>query len=283
MDMSSSMWKYYVFKRIQDESEVEKMHKSSETKIREVKPPAIDLEEFRVENSRAIVTIKNTDTRPATVFGINLWKVLDRPIIESRFFGEEIWMSKRINRSSDPETFTIPPSETTTIEISLSEPLDGLEYVLEFYMGKHEEYVKSLGGVISYRLGWAFLLILKGERIEKVASMTLKQSEVYWEKIRYRAEEWLKKYPRRGKNILLSSSILGILLLPVVLLYINVYLGIIGFVGWVLSLVGWNRAKNGKSGSIGVIGGIFMIITVACLIPGILAIIGGMMSRRPKI
>lgn len=59
----------------------------------------------------------------------------------------------------------------------------------------------------------------------------------------------------------------------------------LGLPGWVLAYVGWKRAKMGKSGfKWGVAGGAMMAATGVVLLPGILAIIGGVLSgRKPAI
>jgi len=56
---------------------------------------------------------------------------------------------------------------------------------------------------------------------------------------------------------------------------------LLGFPGWILALIGWRRTKVGKSGlGWGVAGGVMMGVTGYMLLPGLLAIIGGVLSRR---
>ena len=60
--------------------------------------------------------------------------------------------------------------------------------------------------------------------------------------------------------------------------------GFLGFLGWVLSLVGWRKTKVGKSGfGWGVAGGVIMALTPCMLLPGTLAIIGGVFSRHKPV
>ncbi|HUW46988.1 MAG TPA: hypothetical protein VMW50_14530, partial [Dehalococcoidia bacterium] len=55
----------------------------------------------------------------------------------------------------------------------------------------------------------------------------------------------------------------------------------IGPVGWILALVAWRKTKRGESGlKWGVAGGIMMALTGIMLLPGVLAIIGGVLSGR---
>jgi len=55
----------------------------------------------------------------------------------------------------------------------------------------------------------------------------------------------------------------------------------LGLVGWVLALVAWRRTKRGESGfKWGVAGGVLMALTGIMLLPGVLAIIGGVLSGR---
>jgi len=56
---------------------------------------------------------------------------------------------------------------------------------------------------------------------------------------------------------------------------------LIGPVGWVLALVAWRKTKRGESGlKLGVAGGVIMALTGVMLLPGVLAIIGGVLSAR---
>jgi len=64
----------------------------------------------------------------------------------------------------------------------------------------------------------------------------------------------------------------GVLALSVVFL---------GLPGWVLALLAWRKGRGGESGfGLGVAGGICMVLTGMMLLPGVLAIIGDILSRR---
>jgi hypothetical protein len=55
----------------------------------------------------------------------------------------------------------------------------------------------------------------------------------------------------------------------------------LGLPGWVLALVAWRKTKRGESGlKWGVAGGVIMALTCLMLLPGVLAIIGGVLSGR---
>jgi len=55
----------------------------------------------------------------------------------------------------------------------------------------------------------------------------------------------------------------------------------LGPAGWILALIAWRRAKSDESGfKWGVAGGAIMTLTGVILLPGVLAIIGGVLSRR---
>jgi hypothetical protein len=65
--------------------------------------------------------------------------------------------------------------------------------------------------------------------------------------------------------------------------YLILYMSVIfiGLVGWVLALVGWRKTKADKSGlKWGVAGGLVMALTGQMLLPGVLAIIGGVFGGR---
>jgi hypothetical protein len=63
------------------------------------------------------------------------------------------------------------------------------------------------------------------------------------------------------------------------LLYTSVVF--LGLPGWVLALVAWRRTRRGESGlKLGVAGGVIMALTGIMLLPGALAIIGGVFNRR---
>ena len=55
----------------------------------------------------------------------------------------------------------------------------------------------------------------------------------------------------------------------------------LGLPGWVLTLAAWRKTKRGESGfKWGVAGGVIMALTGVMLLPGVLAIIGGVLSRH---
>jgi hypothetical protein len=55
----------------------------------------------------------------------------------------------------------------------------------------------------------------------------------------------------------------------------------LGPFGWVLTLVAWRKTKRGESGfKWGMYGGVIMALTGIMLLPGALAITGGVLSRR---
>ena len=58
----------------------------------------------------------------------------------------------------------------------------------------------------------------------------------------------------------------------------------LGLPGWVLTLVGWRKTKRGESGlKWGAAGGVLMALTGIMLLPGVLAIIGGVLSGRKPV
>ena len=62
-------------------------------------------------------------------------------------------------------------------------------------------------------------------------------------------------------------------------LFVSVFF--LGLPGWVLTLVAWRKTKRGESGlKLGMAGGVIMALTGHMLLPGILAIIGGVFSGR---
>ncbi|GAF98124.1 unnamed protein product, partial [marine sediment metagenome] len=119
---------------------------------------------------------------------------------------------------------------------------------------------------------------------------------------RFRGKELAEE--RRGRPVLLVSFILGVVtwaLLAVAFLIGVVIEGapaiepgpfwwtdllftsvvFLGLPGWVLTLVGWRKTKRGESGlKLGVAGGAMMALTGIMLLPGLLAIIGGVFSAR---
>ena len=63
------------------------------------------------------------------------------------------------------------------------------------------------------------------------------------------------------------------------ILYVSVVF--LGLPGWVLTLVAWRKTKRGESGfKLGLAGGVIMAVTGVMLLPGALAIIGGVLSRH---
>jgi len=110
---------------------------------------------------------------------------------------------------------------------------------------------------------------------------------------------------RKGSPVLLVSFILGGLMwvLPAIGFIIGVVIGgaplieepgpfwwygvlfvsvfFLGLPGWVLTLVAWRKTKRDESGlKFGVAGGVIMALTGVMLLPGVLAIIGGVLSAR---
>jgi len=58
----------------------------------------------------------------------------------------------------------------------------------------------------------------------------------------------------------------------------------LGLPGWILALVAWRKTKRGESGfKWGVAGGVIMALTGIMLLPGVLAIIGGVLSGRKPV
>jgi hypothetical protein len=57
--------------------------------------------------------------------------------------------------------------------------------------------------------------------------------------------------------------------------------GFVGLAGWILAIIGWRRMRRGESGfKWGLTGGVIMALTGMLLLPGALAIVGGVLSRR---
>ena len=124
---------------------------------------------------------------------------------------------------------------------------------------------------------------------------------------RFRGKELAEE--RKGRPVLLLGFALGIWMWVsgVVVFFMNVvfrgfpvieqpgpfwWYGILaasvvflGLPGWVLTLVAWRKTKRGESGlKLGVAGGVIMALTGVMLLPGVLAIIGGVLSgRKPAI
>ena len=119
---------------------------------------------------------------------------------------------------------------------------------------------------------------------------------------RFRAKELIEE--RKGRPVLLVSFILGgvIWVVLAVAFLIAVVIGgppaiqpgslwwenllvtsvvFLGLPGWVLTLVAWRKARRGESGfKWGVAGGVIMALTGVMLLPGTLAITGGVLSGR---
>jgi hypothetical protein len=124
-----------------------------------------------------------------------------------------------------------------------------------------------------------------------------------WDRLRVKelAEE------RQSRPVLLVSFIFGVLMwaLPAIGFIIGVGIGglpiiepgpgwwygilaasvvFLGLPGWVLARAAWRRTKRGESGfKWGVAGGVLMALTGILLLPGALAITGGVLSHRESI
>ena len=121
---------------------------------------------------------------------------------------------------------------------------------------------------------------------------------------RFRGKELAEE--RKGRPVLLVSFIFGVLMwVPSAIGFIigvviggapliepgpfwwygvlHVSVVFLGLAGWVLTLVAWRKTRRGESGfKWGVAGGVMMALTGHMLLPGLLAIIGGVFSgRRP--
>jgi len=119
---------------------------------------------------------------------------------------------------------------------------------------------------------------------------------------RFRGKELTEE--RKGRSVLLVSFIMGGVywVLPAVVFLIGVFIIrevpvirpdfwwedilsmlvlFLGLPGWVLALVAWRKTKRGESGfKWGVAGGVAMALTGVMLVPGALAITGGVLSGR---
>jgi hypothetical protein len=119
---------------------------------------------------------------------------------------------------------------------------------------------------------------------------------------RFQGKELVEE--RKGRPVLLVSFILGLVIW--VVLAVAFLIGVVikvapaiqpgplwwenllftsvvflGLPGWVLTLVGWRKTKRGESGfKWGVAGGVMMALTGIMLLPGALAITGGIFSRH---
>jgi hypothetical protein len=124
---------------------------------------------------------------------------------------------------------------------------------------------------------------------------------------RFRGKELAEE--RKGRPVLLVSFILGGLMwvLSAIGFIIGVVIGgaplieepgpfwwygvlyvsvvFLGLLGWVLALAAWRKMRRGESGlKLGMVGGVIMALTGHMLLPGALAIIGGVFSgRKPAI
>jgi hypothetical protein len=118
---------------------------------------------------------------------------------------------------------------------------------------------------------------------------------------RFRGKELAEE--RKGRPVLLLSFIIGetIWVVMAVMFLLGVVIGeapavnpdmwwsdilatsvvFLGLPGWILADVGWRKTKRGESGfKWGVAGGVMMALTGIMLLPGALAIIGGVFSGR---
>jgi hypothetical protein len=120
---------------------------------------------------------------------------------------------------------------------------------------------------------------------------------------RFRGKELAEE--RKGRPVLLVSFIFGVLMwalsaigfiigvgiggAPIIeehgpfwwygVLYVSVVF--LGLPGWILARAAWKKTKKGESGlKWGVAGGVMMALTGHMLLPGLLAIIGGVFSGR---
>jgi hypothetical protein len=120
---------------------------------------------------------------------------------------------------------------------------------------------------------------------------------------RFRGKELAEE--RKGRPVLLVSFIFGVLMwapsaigfiihvviggAPIIeepgpfwwygVLFVSVFF--LGLPGWVLTRAAWKKTKRGESGlKWGVAGGIMMALTGIMLLPGLLAIVGGVFSGR---
>ena len=119
---------------------------------------------------------------------------------------------------------------------------------------------------------------------------------------RFRGKELAEE--RKGRPVLLVSFIFGVLMwvLSAIGFIIGVVIGgapliepgpfwwygvlyvsvvFLGLPGWILARAAWKKTKRGESGlKWGVVGGVMMALTGHMLLPGLLAIIGGVFSGR---
>lgn len=273
-------WQLFIFNEI--EKEHKRRYRKSISKKKEA--PIVELESFEVKESEILITLRNIDNRPANIFSIDLMKVLKQPRIESHFLDEKIKVWERIDKGTQPETFTILQGKTFTCSMRLTEPLEvDHEYMLELRMGTcHEPHPYEPEIKITKEVGWGFLLNYDGKEVKKVAMMNFEQAEAFWRKIMAQAEKWLEAFPRKGKKLLLLSFILGLLFWLGTLSLLHIFFILTGFIGLLLVLKGWRSACKGKSGfKSSLIGGILLLSSLSGFAAGILAIIGGFLSKKP--
>jgi len=156
--------------------------------------------------------------------------------------------------------------------------------------------VASYGTAVSaYVLGWALISIASAVAFGALAG-------AMWNRLKAReAPE-----PRPGSTALLVGFAIGILFwlgaaLSVIgavvtgwywglwsdilairwasILYASA--AVLGLAGWILVLLGWRRTRRGETGfRRGLAGGIVMAVTGVMLLPGVVSIIGAVLSRR---
>jgi hypothetical protein len=106
---------------------------------------------------------------------------------------------------------------------------------------------------------------------------------------------------RTGRSVLLVSSVLGGIIwvlfalmfiigrVPLIVIWsefwweqiVTMLILFLGLPGWILALVAWRKTKRGESGfKWGVAGGVIMALTGIMMLPGALAITGGVLSKR---
>jgi hypothetical protein len=119
---------------------------------------------------------------------------------------------------------------------------------------------------------------------------------------RFRGKELTEE--RKGRSVLLVSFILGGIIwvlfalmfligrVPLTVIgpefwweqIVTMLVLFLGLPGWILALVAWRKTRRGESGlKWGVAGGVIMALTGIMLLPGALAIIGGVLSGRKPV
>jgi hypothetical protein len=119
---------------------------------------------------------------------------------------------------------------------------------------------------------------------------------------RFRGKELTEE--RKGRSVLLVSFILGRIIwvlfalmfligrVPLTVIgpefwweqIVTMLVLFLGLPGWILALVAWRKTRRGESGlKWGVAGGVIMALTGIMLLPGALAIIGGVLSGRKPV